>query len=161
MPIAVTADEEVERALKAVPLDWFFPAQAKLTDAPQKRLPEGERTDHPLLEKLRDRKHPGVIILTSGSTGIPKVILQDATMLLERFRHPRNPYRSLVFLLPDHIGGVNNLFSMLTCGSTLVIPRARTPEAVCELVEKAQGIADASHTHFPQLDADLRGLARV
>lgn len=138
VPIAVTAADEIERALSAVPLDWHFEAKAPLEKPPRRVLPEGQRTDHPLLQELRRRAHPGIIILTSGSTGQPKVILQDATELLERFRHPRNAYRSLVFLLPDHIGGVNNLFSMLTCGSTLIIPEARTPESVCALVERTR-----------------------
>jgi acyl-CoA synthetase (AMP-forming)/AMP-acid ligase II len=132
VPIAVKAADEVTRALEAVPRDWYAGADCRLDQAPERILPA---THHPLLEQLRERRHPGIIILSSGSTGTPKVVLQDASMLLERFRHPRNAYRSLVFLLPDHIGGVNNLFSMLTCGSTLVIPKNRTPEEICELIE--------------------------
>ncbi len=135
VPIAVKAEDEVARALDVVPKDWYASADCPLDQAPE-RIPPA--TEHPLLDELRRREHPGIIILSSGSTGTPKVVLQDATMLLERFRHPRNAYRSLVFLLPDHIGGVNNLFSMLTCGSTLVIPRNRTPEEICSLIEKTR-----------------------
>lgn len=135
VPIAVKAADEVARALQAAPKDWYADADCRLEQAPKQILPA---TRHPLLEDLRRRQHPGIIILSSGSTGTPKVVLQDASMLLDRFRHPRNAYRSLVFLLPDHIGGVNNLFSMLTCGSTLVIPRNRTPEEICTLIEKTK-----------------------
>ena len=136
VPIAATARSELLAALKAAPIDWFFPAASALDAAPKRRLPPGQRSDHPLLEELRCRGHAGIIIFTSGSTGVPKVILHDAVRLLDKLRHPRRAYRALVFLLPDHMGGVNTLFGMLSSGSTAILPRSRDPDAVCELIER-------------------------
>ncbi len=138
VPLAQTTPAELEASLAAVPLDAFFPAEAPLDQAPRRLLPPGERSAHPLLETLRARGRAGIIILTSGSTGRPKVILHDAELLLDKFRHPRRPYRALVFLLPDHMGGVNTLFGMLSCGSTLILPGSRDPDAICERVEHAR-----------------------
>ncbi|MBM4319192.1 MAG: long-chain fatty acid--CoA ligase, partial [Deltaproteobacteria bacterium] len=136
VPLAQGLQAELDTALAAVPTDWFFPAGRALDQPPDPRSPAGERSAHPLLERLRARGHAGLIILTSGSTGRPKVILHDAVQLLDKFRHPRRPYRSLVFLLPDHMGGVNTLFGMLTCGSTAILPPSREPDTICALVAK-------------------------
>ena len=136
VPIAATASSEIGRALGAVPMDWFFPSGSSLETAPEDRRQKGQRSSHPLLDDLRARGHAGVVILTSGTTGQPKVILHDATRLMQRLCQPQHSYRALVFLLPDHIGGIDTLVGMLTSGSTLVIPEARTPEAVGALVER-------------------------
>lgn len=136
VPLATTAAGELRAALGEVPTDGFWAADAPLDQPPERLLPPGERSAHPLLEALRDRGHAGVVILTSGSTGRPKVILHDAERLLDKLRHPRRPYRALVFLLPDHMGGVNTLFGMLTAGSTLILPTSRDADSVCALVAR-------------------------
>jgi len=136
VPLAMSTETELKTALAAVPADWYFPPERPLSEPPERLLPEGERTAHPLLDQLRARDHAGIIILTSGSTGTPKVILHDAPGLLYKFEHPRRAYRALVFLLPDHMGGVNTLFGMLTCGSTAILPPSRDPETVCALVAR-------------------------
>lgn len=136
VPLAMSVGSELQSALQAAPADWYFPPDSPLDAPPQRRTAPGARTDHPLLLRLRQRDHAGIIILTSGSTGTPKVILHDAPGLLRKFDHPRRPYRALVFLLPDHMGGVNTLFGMLTCGSTAILPPSRDPDTVCSLVAR-------------------------
>ncbi|MDY0062123.1 MAG: long-chain fatty acid--CoA ligase [Myxococcota bacterium] len=136
VPLAMAGEAELQRALDAVPGDWFFPATAPLDEPPRRRQPPGERRDHPLLAQLRARGHAGVIVLTSGSTGRPKVILHDAVGLFDKFRKPRRAYRSLVFLLPDHMGGINTLVSLLTAGGTLILPVKRDPETLCALIAR-------------------------
>lgn len=133
IPVATRTAAEGEALLNAAPVDWWFPADAALDDAVQRRQPE--RTAHPLLAELRARDHAGVIIMTSGSTGTPKVILHDAEALLGKFKHPRRQYRVIVFLLPDHMGGVNTLFGTLTAGGTVIIPPSRDPGEVCATIE--------------------------
>ena len=135
IPIAAKVPEEARAMLAAAPVDWFFPAAAAVDTPPERAAgaPTG-RTDHPLLAQLRSRGAPGVVIMTSGSTGRAKVILHDATKLLGKFRHPRAAYRLIAFLLPDHMGGVNTLFGCLTSGGTILIPGGRDPETVCEFV---------------------------
>lgn len=133
IPVATRTAAESEALLDAAPVDWWFPAGAALDAPVQRRQPE--RTEHPLLAALRARDHAGIVIMTSGSTGTPKVILHDAEGLLGKFRHPRRQYRVIVFLLPDHMGGVNTLFGTLTAGGAVIIPPSREPMAVCRTIE--------------------------
>ena len=50
---------------------------------------------------------------------------------------PQRPaFRTLVFLQFDHIGGINTIFHTLTNGGAIVIPRDRSPRAVCEAISR-------------------------
>jgi acyl-CoA synthetase (AMP-forming)/AMP-acid ligase II len=42
----------------------------------------------------------------------------------------------MVFLMFDHIGGINTLFHSLASGSCMVIPPNRSPDTVCRLIEQ-------------------------
>lgn len=95
------------------------------------RLREGLPT-HPLLRALRERAHAGLILFSSGSTGRPKAILHDFSRFLARYATPRPAWKTLNFLLFDHIGGLNTLFHTLYNGGLIVRPSGRTPVAVME-----------------------------
>ena len=64
---------------------------------------------HPLLRELKQRDAPGLVLFSSGSTGESKASVLDFDRLLAKFEVPRPAYRTLVFLLLDHIGGINTL----------------------------------------------------
>src|SRR5262249_20587224 len=95
----------------------------------------------PLVARLRQAKSAGLILLSSGSTGVPKVILHDLGQLITAKLEARvgtGPGRLtiILFLLFDHIGGLNTLLNTLAIGSTTIVLRQRTPEEVCALVER-------------------------
>lgn len=92
---------------------------------------------HPLVRELVNRGHAGLILFSSGTTGKPKAMLHDLDRMLASYavREPRE-LRLLVFLLFDHIGGLDTLFRALASGTTLIVPDARTPEAVAATIEK-------------------------
>jgi len=96
----------------------------------------GIKANHKLIEKLRKRKHPGVIVFSSGSTGKPKAALHDYTHLLNKFKVKRATLRTVTFLLFDHWGGINTLLYILSNTGVIGVPDVRSPEEVCEFIEK-------------------------
>lgn len=85
---------------------------------------------------LIERNSPGLLLFTSGSSGEPKAALHDFSKLLDKFKVKRKALRTINFLLFDHWGGLNTLFHILSNGGTVVILENRTPDHVCELIEK-------------------------
>ena len=84
-----------------------------------------------LIEKLRKRNHSGLIAFSSGTSGQPKAILHDLNLFLRKFLVPRKTYKTLNFLLFDHVGGLNTMFHTLFNKGTIVIPKDRSvPEIV-------------------------------
>jgi long-chain acyl-CoA synthetase len=93
---------------------------------------------HPLVQRLRNDGSPGLILFTSGSTGTPKGVVHDFSKLLRKFHTPRPALRTLNFLLFDHWGGLNTLLHCLVNNSPAILPENRTPDHICELIEKHQ-----------------------
>jgi acyl-coenzyme A synthetase/AMP-(fatty) acid ligase len=93
-------------------------------------------SDHELYRILRERKHPGLVLFSSGSTGKSKGAVHDLTKLLAKYSVRRHDLRTIAFLLFDHIGGLDTLFYCISNGSCLIIPEARTPESICVAMER-------------------------
>lgn len=91
---------------------------------------------HSFYNLLKERNVPGLVLFTSGSSGQPKAALHDFSKLLSKFNIKRKALRTINFLLFDHWGGLNTLFHILSNGGTVVIVENRTPDHVCELIEK-------------------------
>lgn len=96
----------------------------------------GIEVTHDLLLEVRARKHPGLVLFSSGSTGKSKGALHDLVPLLEKFTSPRPALRAISFLLFDHIGGFNTLLYSLSNAGCIVTVTSRLPDAVCAAIAK-------------------------
>jgi len=88
----------------------------------------------PVLKRLADLGHPGLVLFSSGSTGTPKGVVHDCAALLRKFERPGKKKTTLSFLLFDHIGGVDTLLNTLSSGGTLVTIASRDPDTVCAAI---------------------------
>lgn len=96
--------------------------------------PSDRRTAHELIVNLRQRNHPGLILLTSGSSGQPKAAVHDVLLLLEKFQRPRQVPRTLFDLRFDSISGINILFYMLANGGCGIVAANHSPDATAAAI---------------------------
>lgn len=90
---------------------------------------------HSIIESLRARRTPGLILFSSGSTGKPKAMVHDLDRLVSTYKK-RKPRKRvfLLFLMFDHIGGLNTLFNGLAMGATMVFSPNRDADKVASLI---------------------------
>lgn len=89
-----------------------------------------------LINELKISNKPGLILFSSGTSGKPKVMLHNLENLFSLFVNKKSKNRCfLLFLMFDHIGGLNTLLNIISIKSKLVIPSNRDPEKICKLIE--------------------------
>lgn len=92
---------------------------------------------HPLLIQLQEENRSGLILFSSGSTGKAKAMIHDLDTLVESYNGKKSKSMNLMlFLMFDHIGGLNTLLNILSMGSTMIVPSNRDVEHICALIEK-------------------------
>jgi long-chain acyl-CoA synthetase len=101
------------------------------------RLTRFERPDaHEILQRLRKRGHPGLVLFSSGSTGQSKAAVHDIAGMLRKFKVRRHARRAITFLLYDHIGGFNTMLYQLSNAGCTVTVQDRDPDSVLRAVER-------------------------
>lgn len=98
----------------------------------------GPAVPNPLIERFRTVDRPGLIVFTSGSSGIPKGILHDCERVVGKFANERRAWRTVQFLMMDHFGGFNTLLSAIANGGAAVCAPERVPDAVCREIAWSQ-----------------------
>lgn len=134
VPITTNSISEINDRIGEVPPDWIID------------LDKGEYTYsgnksslgvHVFIEKLRVNESAGLILFSSGSTGKPKAMVHDLSNLINSFAGKKiKKINFLVFLMFDHIGGLNTLLNCLSIGATITIPENRRPDHICSLIER-------------------------
>ncbi|HWY85263.1 MAG TPA: fatty acid--CoA ligase family protein [Gemmataceae bacterium] len=132
VPLSGKVDKDVGSLLDVAGVSAVFSFDAQDAWTSKRRQVSQE---HALFQDLRDRHAAGLILFTSGSTGVSKAALLDFDRLLQRFTKQGTAYRTLIFMEPDHIGGINTLFHVLCAGGTIIPVSERTPHDVCRTIE--------------------------
>jgi len=109
----------------------------ELNVADEPRLTRFDRPiTHEILQQLHRRRHPGLILFSSGSTGESKAAVHDIVDMLNKFKVRRHARRAITFLLYDHIGGFNTMLYQLSNGGCIVTVQNRDPDTVLAAIEK-------------------------
>jgi acyl-coenzyme A synthetase/AMP-(fatty) acid ligase len=134
VPIATKNDKEIKERLSSSYVDKQIIIEEdniKIVQAEKRAI------KHKLIQRLQTKKASGLILFSSGSTGKPKAMLHDLDNLLEKHKSKEGRKTNiLVFLMFDHIGGVNTLINALSMGYTLTIPERREANYICKIIEK-------------------------
>jgi len=91
---------------------------------------------HQMIKSLQDTNSSGLILFSSGSTGKPKAMIHNFDNLVNHYQSKKQKSMNMiVFLMFDHIGGLNTLLNILSMGATMIIPETRNADDVCKLVQ--------------------------
>ena len=95
-----------------------------------------QNSSHEMIKKLKENQNSGLILFSSGSTGKPKAMIHNLDNLINSYKDKKaKSMNMLVFLMFDHIGGLNTLFNALCMGACLIIPKNRDAKNICELIQ--------------------------
>lgn len=99
-----------------------------------RRIAENENK---LISALTKSANSGLVLFSSGTSGNPKAIVHNLDLLFNKYKRDYTKVLNIIPLLGfDHIGGLDILLSQLSIGATITIPENRTPECICETIEK-------------------------
>lgn len=91
---------------------------------------------HQMIKKLQDQNNSGLILFSSGSTGKPKAMIHNFDNLVNHYKDKKEKAINMIlFLMFDHIGGLNTLLNILSIGATMIIPENRNADDVCKLLQ--------------------------
>ena len=134
VPIAVQVENEVEIRVSVSNCSYIIYLFAEGLKITQR---DSSTNLHPLISELNEKEHAGLILFSSGSTGEPKAMIHNLETLIDSYEKKRG--KNLVFMLFlmfDHIGGLNTLLICIAMGVNIVFPAERSPGHVCKLIEK-------------------------
>lgn len=91
-----------------------------------------------MLLSLIESNSSGLLLFSSGTSGVSKAALHDFSKFLQKYSIIGKDYRTLAFMLFDHVGGVDTLFYSMSNASTIIIAEQRTPVYICKVIESAK-----------------------
>lgn len=94
--------------------------------------------NHAFIDTLLEQNASGLILFSSGSTGKPKAIVHNLDTILQGYIHKKiKPMYILLFLMFDHIGGLNTLFNCLAlCACGVAIKERKNVDLLAQNIEK-------------------------
>ena len=138
IPLVKTTESEYQEKVESVNphLILSFNDYNKLIIRKSKLISKKEDVFNDVINK----GDTGIILFSSGTTGKPKVMIQNLTKIISSIKIPRRQksLKFIILLMFDHIGGINTLFNCLINGSPFIIPEDRSPSLVISLINKHQ-----------------------
>ena len=136
-PIASASQTEIDLRREGANANWSLTVHKDDTHTLTRLVDQQEQAPHTLVAKLTQSGAAGLILFSSGSTGQPKAMIHNTDHLLNQFAKKRKRRLSiLIFLLFDHIGGLNTLFNGLASGALIVTPHTRDANIVAEAIQR-------------------------
>lgn len=132
VPITSLAENEIKNKIEESFCDKI------VTVVNQKYVIENNipKEKHQIIKNLQEKDCSGLILFSSGSTDKPKAMIHDFDMLLNSYKNKKEKsLNMIIFLMFDHIGGLNTLLNILSTGSTMIIPENRNPDGICKLIQ--------------------------
>lgn len=132
IPITSTNDTEIDERMTVSNPEWIINLREGRNFSKRDAL---NQEDHLLVQRIIDTKSSGLILFSSGSTGKPKAMIHNLDLLIDSFLDKKSKkIKFLVFLMFDHIGGLNTLLNCLSMGASIVIPENRRPDHIIQLI---------------------------
>lgn len=135
VPIVSSNSEEIDKRLKVANCRYII----RLEESSM-AITENMTVDlHQMVESLTGSNQSGLVLFSSGSTGEPKAMVHNLDNLVNSYQGKKTKkLNMLVFLMFDHIGGLNTLLNTLAMGARIILPASRNPEYIAGLVEAYQ-----------------------
>ena len=98
---------------------------------------KSQKKIHVIVSRLVKKNQSGLILFSSGSTGEPKAMVHNLDVLMESYKGKKlRKLNILVFLMFDHIGGLNTLLNALFMGSHVILSSNRDALSISALIER-------------------------
>lgn len=132
VPIISENENELNKKIEIANPDYIIDCKSLIIKTFEKK--SNKKND--FYDQLFNKNNSGLVLFSSGSTGVPKAMIHDFDNLLSAYLQVKlKNLIFIVFLLFDHIGGLNTMLNILSMGSTMIIPHKREPETIANLIE--------------------------
>lgn len=141
VPITTKIDREKDMMMSQVPVDYVIDIDSdNRLNVLKNTIPhEIDEAKINLLQNFKDKGKSGLVLFSSGISGKPKSMLHDfESLALVKNNQRKKSLRFILFLLFDHIGGINTMLHILNSGGAMILTEDRDPSHIAELIEKHQ-----------------------